>query len=176
MRLTPYDPKNLIFIDTEFSSLDPASGEILSIGIVKLNGESLYLELEYDGPVDAWVRTNILPMLTGVKLSPTEAKKQVRRFVGAKKPFAVAYVDNYDNLYFVKLFGVGKLPFNWLTIDFASILFALGVNPGKSLASGSDVKKLYEGLGLDLGAYRAHYALDDARLLRDAWAAIVKIV
>ncbi len=175
MQLTPYESKNLIFIDTEFSSLNPMTGEILSVGIVKLNGEALYLELEHEGPVDAWVHTHILPMLTGNKVSQAEAKKQIKRFVGGKKPFAVAYVDNYDNLYFIKLFGVGKLPFQWLTIDFASILFANGINPGKSLASGSDVKKLYESLGLDLGSYHAHYALDDARLLRDAWVVIVKV-
>lgn len=174
MHLHPYEPKNLIFIDTEFSSLDPATGEILSVGIVKLTGESLYLELEFEGQVDAWVAQNIMPTLTGVKVSHVEAKKQIKQFIGSKKPFAVAYVDNYDNLYFIKLFGVGKLPFNWLTIDFSSILFANGINPGKSLATGSDVKKLYEGLGIDLGAYLAHYALDDARLLRNAWLAISK--
>ncbi len=40
--------ENIIFFDTEFSSLNPYEGEILSIGLVKPNGEELYLELEYD--------------------------------------------------------------------------------------------------------------------------------
>jgi hypothetical protein len=43
---------NLIFYDSEFSSLDPYEGEILSIGMVKPNGQELYLELEYEGEVD----------------------------------------------------------------------------------------------------------------------------
>ena len=34
--------KNIIFIDTEFSTLDPCKGEILSIGIVKLSGENTW--------------------------------------------------------------------------------------------------------------------------------------
>src|SRR4030066_1628453 len=41
---------NIVFLDTEFSSLDPYKGEILSIGLVKMNGDGLYLELEYTGP------------------------------------------------------------------------------------------------------------------------------
>ena len=173
MHLQPYEPKNLIFIDTEFSSLNPTTGEILSLGIVKLTGEELYLETEYAGESDAWVKNHILPTLTASKVSPVEARKLVKRFVGRKMPFAVAYVDNYDSLYFVKLFGVGRLPFHWMTIDFASILFANGINPTKALATQSDVKKLYMSLGIDVTKYTAHNALDDARLLREAWLKLV---
>ena len=162
-------------MDTEFTSLDPSTGQILSIGIVKLGGEELYLELEYEGAVDPWVSKNIMPMLTGKKVNAADAKKLIKRFVGNKKPFAVAFVDNYDNLYFVKMFGVGKLPFNWMTIDFTSILFANGINPTKFLASESDAKVLYRSLGIDLAKYTSHYALDDARLLRDAWVAVTSI-
>ena len=71
------------------------------------------------------------------------------------------------------MFGVGKLPFNWMTIDFTSILFANGINPTKFLASESESRVLYRSLGIDLLKYKAHYALDDARLLRDAWLAVV---
>jgi len=44
--------KNIIFLDTEFSSLDPYKGEMLSIGLAKLDGSELYLELEYEGHFD----------------------------------------------------------------------------------------------------------------------------
>lgn len=174
MHITPYESKNIIFIDTEFTSLDPSIGEILSVGIVKPTGESLYIELEYDGPVDPWVQRHILPMLTSAKLSREEAKHQIKKFLGRKNPFAVAYVDNYDSLYFVKLFGVGKLPFKWMTIDFSSILFAHGIDPTKMLATESDAKQLYRSLGIDLAQYTAHHALDDARLLKDAWTALTR--
>lgn len=30
---------NIIFLDTEFSSLDPYKGEMLSVGLVKVNGD-----------------------------------------------------------------------------------------------------------------------------------------
>ncbi len=174
MHITPYESQNLIFIDTEFTSLDPSVGEILSIGIVKPTGESLYIELAYEGPVDPWVRRHILPMLTAPKVSKDEAKQQIKKFLGRKNPFAIAYVDNYDSLYMVKLFGVGRLPFRWMTIDFSSILFAHGIDPTKMLASESDAKQLYRSLGIDLTQYTAHYALDDARLLKDAWVALTK--
>jgi len=169
MQLTPYEKNNLIFIDTEFTSLNPSIGEILSIGIIKLSGEELYIEIETDAVPSNWVRRNILPTLTDMRVSKEEAKKIIRTFVGHKKPFAVAYVDNYDSLYAVKLFGEGKLPFEWMTIDFSSILFANGINPTKLLATESDAKKFYASLGIDLSAYKQHHALDDARLLRDVW-------
>lgn len=174
MQLTPYEPNNLIFIDTEFTSLDPSVGEILSIGIVKLSGEELYLELESKAVPSKWVEKNILPSLTAPKVTADQAVRQVRKFLGRKKPFAIAYVDNYDALYAVKLFGEGeKIPFKWMTIDFASILFGAGINPTKLLASESDAKVFYRSLGIDPTKYRQHHALDDARLLRDVWLKVV---
>lgn len=175
MDLTPFEPNNLIFIDTEFTSLDPSVGEILSIGIVKLSGEELYLELETKAKPSAWVQKHILPTLTQPKLSKDQAVRQVRKFLGRKKPFAVAYVDNYDALYAVKLFGEGeKMPFKWMTIDFASILFANGINPTKMLATESGAKTFYRSLGINLEKYQQHHALDDAKLLRDVWLKITK--
>ncbi len=172
MQLKPYEPDNLIFIDTEFTSLEPATGEILSLAIIKLNGEELYLELDYSGAVDPWVKRHILPSLTAPKVTTKEACQQIRDFLGPKMPFAVAYVDNYDSLYFVKMFGAGKLPFKWTTIDFSSILFANGINPTKFLATESGAKTFYRSLGIDLTKYKQHHALDDARLVRDVWLKI----
>lgn len=60
---------NVIFVDTEFSSLNPYKGEVLSIGLVKINGEELYLELEYQGEVDDWPKQNILPTLKSPKVN-----------------------------------------------------------------------------------------------------------
>ncbi len=174
MQLKPYEPDNLIFIDTEFTSLEPATGQILSLAMIKLTGEELYLELEYDGVVDPWVKRHILPTLTNPKVTVHEACRQIRDFLGPKMPFAVAYVDNYDSLYFVKMFGAGKLPFKWMTIDFSSILFANGINPTKLLATESGAKTFYKSLGIDVTKYQQHYALDDARMIRDVWLAIVK--
>ncbi len=169
MKLKPFESNNLIFIDTEFSDLDPYKGEILSIGIVKMNGDELYIELESDGHSSEWVKKHILKTLDGPKFSRTQAVAQVKEFIGESLPFAVAFVDNYDVMYITKLFGAGKLPFRWMTIDLASVLFAVGVNPVKYQLDNDSAKDFYKTLGIDTKKYRHHHALDDARLLRDVW-------
>ncbi len=170
--IDPYEKENLIFIDTEFTSLDPYKGEILSIGIIKLNGEELYIELVCEAESDDWVKKHILPTLKEPKFSREDAVTQIRAFLGESHPFAVGFVDNYDVIYLTKIFGFGKLPFKWMTIDFASILFAIGVNPVKFMSDKTSAKVFYKKLGIDLKKYRHHHALDDAKLLRDVWLKI----
>ena len=120
--------KNIIFLDTELSSLDPYEGEILSIAIVKYTGEHMYLELEHpaDIAMSAWVQENLLDTLTKPKVSRTAAVEIITDFIGPEKPYAVAFVDNNDIIYSDKLFGHENLPFYWMSIDIAAILFAMG--------------------------------------------------
>ena len=160
--------KNIIFVDTEFSSLNPYKGEILSIGIVKLNGEELYLELKYDGEVDKWVAKNIIPNLKDVKVTRKKAIAKINNFVTEKKPFMVSYVNQFDTIYLYKLFGTGKEPFHWIPIDFASILFALGLPPESY--SWENKHNFYKKIGVDYLKYRKHHALDDAKLLREVYS------
>lgn len=172
----PYS-KNIIFLDTEFSSLNPYEGEILSIGLVKLNGEELYLELEHDGEMDKWVKKNILPTLTQQKVSRIEAVKKIKQFVGRGKPYAVTYVSQYDTLYVYKLFTKKlfndcKHPFFWLPIDFASVLFAMGIDPGAYYPE--DKKNFFKEIGINASKYKSHHALDDARLLREVYLKMAK--
>lgn len=168
-KFKPYS-KNIIFFDTEFSSLDPYKGEILSIGLVKLSGEELYLELEYQGKVDPWVKKNILPTLKGPKVSRREAVKMIKKFVGSKKPFVVTYVNQFDIVYTHKLFesqDIHDLPFFWLPIDFASILFGLGLNPEAYFPK--DKENFFPEIGINASKYKLHNVLDDARLLREVY-------
>lgn len=174
MMLKPYETKNIIFIDTEFTDLNPYKGEVLSIGIVKLNGEELYIELEQKTETSDWVKKNILKNLNGPKLSKQQADRQVREFLGKSMPYAVGFVDNYDVIYLTKIFGAGKLPFKWMTIDFASILFAIGVNPVKFQQDSEGAKSFYKKLGIDTKKYRHHHALDDAKILREVWLKMVE--
>lgn len=169
MEIKPFETKNLVFIDTEFSDLDPYNGEVLSIGMVKLNGEELYIEIKHDGNSSEWVQKHILGTLTDMKFTREQAIEQVQNFLGESMPFAVAFVDNYDVVYLTKLFGVGNLPFRWMSVDFASILFAAGINPVKFQQDNVSAKKFYKELGIDLKKYKHHHALDDARLLREVW-------
>lgn len=169
MVLNPHESENLIFVDTEFSSLDPDIGELLSVGVVKLDGSQLYLELEHTGESSEWVKQNVEPNLTDVKLTPDKAKTAIIEFLEGTNPYAVAYVDNYDLIYLTKLFGVGNLPFRWMTIDMTSILFGLGKNPVKYAPDQPGAKSAYKKLSIDLTKYRKHHALDDAKLLRELW-------
>lgn len=166
-KFNPYS-KNIIFYDSEFSSLDPYKGEILSIGMVKMDGSELYLELEYDGKYDPWVKKNILPTFKNKKVSREKATQLINSFIGARKrPFLVSYINQYDAIYLYKLFGKTKRSFFWLPIDFASILFSLGIDPEAYYPS--DKKNFFKEIGIDAVKFKAHNALDDARLLREVY-------
>ena len=162
---------NIIFFDTEFSSLNPYKGEILSIGLVKLNGEELYIELEYNGEVDKWVKENVTPFLIEEKVSRKECVRRIEKFVGDKKPYMLAYVNQFDTIYFYKLFGTENNPFHWIPIDFASMLFAVGVNPEEF---NENKNKFCKRLGVDFSKYQEHNALDDARLLREIYLKFIE--
>ncbi len=165
--IKPYT-KNVIFFDTEFSSLDLRKGEILSLAFVKLSGEELYLELEFSGEIDEWPKSNILPNLTKAKVSKEQAVKQIEQFIGNDKPYVVAYVNQFDMAYFYKLFGLDNFNdrFNWIPIDYASILFSLGINPDVLVDRKKD---FFDKIQIDLLKYTQHNALDDARLLREVY-------
>lgn len=165
--LTPYS-QNIIFFDTEFSSLDFLRGEILSLAFVKMNGEELYLELEFEGDADEWPRENILPNLSGDKVSRERAKELVENFIGEDKPYVVAYVNQFDMMYFYKLFGLENFneKFEWIPIDFASILFGQGIDPEVLVER---EQSFFDKMQIDLSEYDQHNALDDARLLRKVY-------
>lgn len=173
MKIEPYSD-NIIFYDSEFSSLDPYKGEILSIGLVKMNGEELYLELEYDGEVNPWVKKNILPILKEPKISREEAKKRIREFIGKKEPYFVGYINQFDTIYWYKLFSTRDHPAYWIPIDFASILFGLGIDP--EAYNYKDKNNFYKKIGVDASKYKEHHALDDAKLLREVYLKFYKSI
>lgn len=163
MPLTPPSPysDNIIFMDGEFSTLDVRVGELISVGLVKNNGEELYLEIEYSGFLDPWVEKNVIPQFLGGAVSRGEACTKMRAFVGDSKPYLVAYVNQFDAIYWYKLFNSPKEhPVFWIPIDFASLLFAYGFDP----ESFND-NHFFELLGVDKKAFGLHNALEDARLL-----------
>jgi|SRR3989344_2287238 len=166
--------ENIIFWDSEFSSLNPYKGEILSMGFVKPSGEELYIELEHEGEVDPWVKENVLPYLSDKKISRGEAIDQMNRFVGKDYPFMVTYVSMYDTIYLYKLIKIKndtkQLPFHWIPVDFASTLFAYGIDPA---VIANDEAGFCMQLGIDLTNHRKHHALDDAKLLKEMYNKIV---
>lgn len=167
----PFSDK-IIFLDTEFSSLDPYKGEVLSVGMVKPSGEEFYIELEFSGEVDPWVKEHVMPFLNGEKVSRAEADRLMREFIGPDSPYLLGYVENYDAVYLAKLFGADNTPFYWLPLDLASMFFAHGLDP-QTFGHGGE-NGFYEQLGIDWKKYREHHALDDAKLLREAYLKLIE--
>jgi hypothetical protein len=137
-----------------------------------VNGDELYLEIEYDGEVDKWPKENILPTLTGKKVSRDDAIAQIKKFVGDTTPYMVAYVNQFDTIYLYKLFGTGNEPFFWIPIDFASILFVLGKDPESYYCD--DKNNFFKEIGIDAEKYSKHHALDDAKLLRETYLKLLE--
>lgn len=163
---------NIIFLDTEFTNLDPVTGELLSIALVKTTGEELYLEFSYRGKASEWVEKNVLPYLLQEKVSPGFAAEKIREFIGRDRSYLVAFVNDYDMMYFYRLFGADERPAHWLPVDFASILWGDGVDPESYSRNG---RELARSLGIDVEKYSHHNALDDARLLKEVYYAYLKV-
>ena len=162
----------LVFYDSEFTTLDPRKGELLSVGMIKENGEELYVEIaRNEEEMSAWVKKNIVPKLEGSFLSPQEACKKIRAFFGEDQPFLLSFVAHYDMIYLHKLFGItdeqGKdMPYQWLPLDFASMLYSAGHDPRAYSYEGEEFERLF---GVDPKKYHKHHALEDARLLREVY-------
>lgn len=149
---------NLIFMDAEFSTIKPDVGEIISIALIKPTGEELYLELEHDpNTLDDWVKENVIPQFTGPLLSKPEAWKKINDFIGNEHPYIVAYINDFDVVFFWKAFWYAKERPTydyWFPLDFATLLFFSGIDPRKYPPQRPDSE---------------HHALSDARLLKDSY-------
>ncbi len=161
--------RSIIFFDTEFTYLDARKGELLSLGLVKDSGEELYIE--FDQPphdrMDPWVIEHVLPSLAGNSISKEDAKVKIREFVGTDRPYLMAYVNQFDSIYWYDLFSdPQKHPAFWIPIDFASILFAHGFDP-ESMGK----QEFFDRIGVAKTDYatRGHNAIEDARLLREVY-------
>ena len=162
--MKPYSDR-IIFFDTEFTDLNAKTGELLSIGMIKYTGEKLYLELESSAEPHPWVIEHVLPYLNQPKVSREKAKELIREFVGPDQPYLVAYVNQFDAIYWYELFGSAQdHPAYWIPIDFASILFGLGLSPNSM-----GIHEFFSSLGINKADYQEHNALADAELLRDTY-------
>lgn len=163
---------SIVFFDTEFSSNDPYIAELLSIGMVKRNGQELYFELEYDGDIDPWVEENVIPYMSGNKVSREKSIQLIEKFVGETKPYIISFVNAFDVVYLTKLFGRIPKIFRWPPLDFASCLFAIGVDPEFYYVNNKD--NFFKKIGIDASKFNTHNALDDAKLLREVYLRMIK--
>ncbi|MEA3322790.1 MAG: 3'-5' exoribonuclease [Patescibacteria group bacterium] len=167
-KLQPFS-QDIVFFDAEFTGHDLANDQLMSIGMVSLDGErEMYFELEYGkAHVSEWVRENVVPYLTQEKISREDARCRIREFCGKSEPHLVATVNQYDMAFWHKLFNGEEEPIHPIPIDFASMLFAIGLNPARDIDG--EKKNFFASIGVDIEKYQIHNALDDARLMREAY-------
>lgn len=161
--------RKLIFADWEFSWLNPNWTEFLSLALIKENGDELYLEFDYKWEVVDWVKENVIPYLNSTKLSKEEAKQKILEFVWNDKPYFVSYVNSFDWMWICWLFWVFEVPFYWVPLDFATMLFQKWIIP--EMTTPEELAKTYN---ISLDNHKAHNALDDTRLIRNLYLKIFK--
>ena len=95
-------------LDTEFIDT-PTCSALISLALVTQDGRSLYFEVEYpEAEITPWLRQNVLPHLSGEKVSCKEAAARIRDFVGGSKldrPEFWAYFGAHDWYWFCRIFG-----------------------------------------------------------------------
>ena len=160
---------DVVFFDAEFTGHDIMRDQLMSIGMVSLDGErEMYFELEYDeGNVNEWVKEHVVPYLTQEKISRDEACERIKKFCGRSEPHLVATVNHYDMAFWHKLFAGKKEPIHSIPIDFASMLFAVGLTPAREIDG--EKKNFYAQFDINLNDYKMHNALEDARLMRELY-------
>lgn len=143
-----------IWFDTEFIE-DGKTIDLISIGLVREDGKTLYLEsreckLHRASP---WVVENVLPHLTGDSWDRVSMATQIRNFAGDTPEFW-AYYCSYDWVALCQIYGtMMELPEGWP-------MFC------------RDVKQLCESFGnpkLPEQSTTEHHALADALWTKQAW-------
>lgn len=143
-----------VYLDTEFIE-DGKTIELLSIGLVREDGETYYAEpSETDhSRASAWVKANVLPYLTGPKKPRKTIADEIRSFVGTNPEFW-AYFADYDWVVLCQLYGtMMDLPVNWP-------MFCRDLQ--QKIAEGG-----YNGVQLPAQEGVLHNALEDAKWVRD---------
>jgi hypothetical protein len=149
-----------LWFDTEFIE-DGVTIDLLSIGIVREDGETYYAEpAEADrSRASDWVRENVLPFLTGPIKPRAQIAREIVEFAG-KSPEWWAYYADYDWVVLCQLYGtMMHLPTGWPMYC-------------------RDVKQVAVEGGFDLSGVTysgpEHNALTDALWTRDAWRLTVE--
>lgn len=107
-------PANRIFMDTEFIE-DGKTIDLISIGLVREDGRTYYAEsLEVDwSKTGQWVKTNVLPHLTGDRKPREVIAAEIIQFAGTEPSFWAYYAD-YDWVALCQLYGtMMDLPPTW---------------------------------------------------------------
>jgi hypothetical protein len=140
------------FLDTEYNGW---GGELLSLALVPDDGEELYITLNSQVPLEAWVERNVLPYLDTVpdqlrsaRMSRVDAAETVAHYLATDpEPYIVA--DWPED---IAQFNALLLTVPGMMVEVPSLTFRYLPLAGFSTAATSAVP---------------HNALHDARALRD---------
>lgn len=143
-----------VFFDTEFIENGTAHfPQLISIGIIREDGEKYYAEFEVDWDLaNKWVLDNVVPKLRGGDYVKTlaKAREEIIEFCG-DSPEIWAYFADYDWVIFCGVFGrMVDLPKGWPMFcrDLKQLMWHLGIKKSDIPATISNEN--------------AHDALDDA--------------
>jgi hypothetical protein len=119
-----------VYFDTEFIE-DGRTIDLLSIGIVREDGDTYYAEPEETDRARAseWVQQNVLPNLTGPTKPRATIAQDIFVFAGPEPEFWAWYAD-YDWVALCQLFGtMMDLPHGWPMYcrDFKQVCDARGL-------------------------------------------------
>lgn len=168
-KFTPWSD-DIVFFDAEFTGMDACRDDLIAVGMVNFDGtKELYFELPYDDTkVSAWTRENVIPHLQGTPvLTHAQAREAINDFCGSSEPHLVATVNQRDMAFFHELYLGQDEPIHGIPIDFASILFGMGVDPSRRIDG--EKEPFYAQFGIDMNDYNLHNALDDSKLMRDLY-------
>lgn len=106
-----------IYLDTEFI-LSENSIELISIGLVKNNGETYYaISTEFEEKnASNWVIDNVLAQLEQdlERKTLAQIKTEIIDFIGYETGKFWAYVNTYDWFLILQLYdGIARLPYNF---------------------------------------------------------------
>ena len=151
-----------VFFDTEFSEEFAESGRAeyiivpISIGLVREDGEELYLQWEeWEGVQDreTWIGQHVLPLLDRTSFASLDTiRTRVKQFAGVEPEWWGYYCD-YDWVLLCQLYGgMMRLPSGWPMFchDLKQHIVTFGIEPP-------------EQTGVE------HHALADARWIKSAW-------
>ncbi len=147
-----------IWFDTEFIE-DGKTIDLISIGMVREDGIEIYLENEECDLswASSWVRSNVIPHLTGIGVSRGFIARTIRQFACDAPEFWGYYAD-YDWVVLCQLFGMMMdLPKGWPMYC-------------------RDIKQFCDSLGnppLPEQKSVEHHALADARWNREAYEFLI---
>jgi hypothetical protein len=140
------------FLDTEYNGW---GGALLSLALVPEEGEELYLTLDWDCVLDAWVERNVIPYLDMVsdtlispRLNRADAARTISHYLaGDPDPLIVAdWPEDIAQFNMLLVTGPGVM------VEVPPLRFQFVELSGFSTAANSKVP---------------HNALHDARALRD---------